>query len=73
MKFIECREKETGIKVLIPLYRVLSISQSPDDGTALIETHIDIDGNGSGFYTVETYDEVVARLVAINEVLKVYK
>lgn len=69
MRFIECTEKETNVKVLIPLNSVMSISQSPD-GTAFIETHIDDDGNGIGFYTKETYDEIMARLVAINEVLR---
>lgn len=73
MKFIECREKETNIKVLIPLNKVLSISQSPDDKTAFIETHIDINGDGVGFYTKETYDEIMTRLVAMNEVLKICK
>ena len=58
MKFIECHEKETGIKVLIPLDKILSISQSHEDLTAFIETHIDIDGNGVGFYTKELYAEI---------------
>ena len=58
MKFIECHEKETNIKVLIPLDKILSISQSHEDLTAFIETHIDIDGNGVGFYTKELYAEI---------------
>ena len=66
MNFIECRERETNIKVLIPLNKILSISQSPDDKTAFIETHIDINGDGVGFYTKETFDEIKAQLVAVN-------
>ena len=58
MRFIECHEKETNIKVLIPLDKILSISQSHEDLTAFIETHIDIDGNGVGFYTKELYAEI---------------
>ena len=73
MNFIECTEKESNIKVFIPLNKVLSISQSPDDLTAFIETHIDINGGGVGFYVKETYDEIITRLVAINEVLKICK
>ena len=66
MNFIECRERETNIKVFIPLNKVLSISQSPEDLSAFIETHIDVNGDGVGFYTKETFDEIKAQLVAIN-------
>ncbi|MBQ9785849.1 MAG: hypothetical protein IJW25_00080 [Clostridia bacterium] len=62
MKFIECHEKETGIKVLIPLSRIITISQSHEDLTAFIETAIDVDGNGVGFYTKELYAEIVIQL-----------
>ena len=72
MNFIECTEKQTNIKVLIPFNKVLSISQSPDDLTAFIETHIDINGDGVGFYIKETFDEIKAQLVDINEVLNFY-
>ena len=65
MKFIECHEKETGIKVLVPLDKILSISQSHEDLTAFIETHIDIDGNAVGFYTKELYAEIKIQLLKI--------
>ena len=65
MKFIECHEKEMGIKVLIPLDKILSISQSHEDLTAFIETHIDIDGNGVGFYTKELYAEIKLQIQKI--------
>lgn len=66
MNFIECIEKEKNIRVLIPLNKILAITQSPDDKTAFIETHIDMDGDGVGFYTKETFDEIKAQLVAVN-------
>lgn len=69
MNFIECREKETNVKVLIPLNNILSILQLPEDETAFIEMHIDIEGNGIGFYVKETYAEIVEQLIAKNEVL----
>ena len=62
MKFIECREKETNIKILVPLDKILTISQSPDDLTAFIETHIDENGDGVGFYTKELYVEILQQL-----------
>ena len=65
MKFIECHEKETGIKVLVPLDKILSISQSHEDLTAFIETHIDIDGNAVVFYTKELYAEIKIQLLKI--------
>lgn len=69
MNFIELREKETNVKVLIPLNSILSILQLPEDETAFIETHIDIEGNGIGFYVKETYAEIIEQLVAKNDVL----
>ena len=62
MKYIIVHEKETGIKVLIPLDKILSISQSHEDLTAFIETHIDIDGNGVGFQTKELFAEIVLQI-----------
>ena len=65
MRFIECHEKETGIKLLISLDKILSISQSHEDLTAFIETHIDIDGNSVGFYTKELYAEIKLQITKI--------
>lgn len=62
MKFIECHEKETNIKVLVPLDKIITISQSHQDLTAFIETAVDVDGNGVGFYTKELYVEIVMQL-----------
>lgn len=63
MEFIECHEKETGVKVLVPLNKVLSISQSHEDLTAFIETHLDIDGNSIGIYTKELYAELKLQIL----------
>ena len=62
MKFIEVHEKETNTKVLIPLDKIVTISQSKTDLTAFIETTYDIDGNGVGFYTKELYVEIKLQL-----------
>lgn len=62
MRFIECHEKETNVKVLVPLNRILTISQSNEDLTAFIETSTDVDGNGVGFYTKELFVEIVLQL-----------
>ena len=63
MKFLQCSERETNIKVLIPLDKILSISHSTDDNSAFIETHIDENNDGIGFYTKETFDEIVEQLI----------
>lgn len=62
MKFIEVHEKETNVKVLVPLDKIMTISQSHEDLTAFIETSYDVDGNGVGFYTKELYAEIVLKL-----------
>ncbi len=63
MEFIECHEKETGIKVLVPLNKILSISQLHEDLTAFIETSIDFDGNSIGIFTKELYVEIKKRIL----------
>lgn len=65
MKFIECHEEKTNIRVLIPYDKILSISEN-ENGTAFIETHIDIDGNGVGFNTKELYAHLVLKLKILN-------
>ena len=65
MKFIECHEEESNIKVLIPYDKILSICEN-EDGTAFIETHIDIDGNCVGFNTKELYAQLVLKLKILN-------
>ncbi len=62
MEFIECHEKDTGIRIMIPLGKILSISQCPEDLTAFVETHLDIDGNGIGIYTKELYVELLLQI-----------
>ena len=65
MKFIEVHEKETNIRVLVPLDKILSISQSPRDLTAFIETSIDENNDGVGFYTKELYVEILRQIKKI--------
>lgn len=60
--FIECHEKDTGVRVLVPLGKILSISQCPEDLTGFIETHLDMDGNGIGIYTKELYVELLLQI-----------
>ena len=62
MRFIECHEKETNTRVLIPLDKIITLSQSHEDLTAFVELHIDADGNSVGFYTKELYVEIVAQI-----------
>ena len=61
MRFIDCHEKSSGIRVLINLEKILAICEN-EDGTAFVETHIDIDGNGVGFDTKETYAQMMLKL-----------
>lgn len=61
MRFIDCHEKTSGIRVLINLEKILAICEN-EDGTAFVETHIDIDGNGVGFDTKETYAQMILKL-----------
>ena len=61
MKFIECHEEKSNIKVLIPYDKILSICEN-ENGTAFIETHIDEDGNGIGFDTTEPYAVIKLQL-----------
>ena len=60
--FIEVTEKEHGVKILIFLNRVISISRSDEDNTAFIELSIDSNGESVGFNTLENYDSVVQKV-----------
>ena len=62
MKYIIVHEKETNIKVLVPLDKILTISQLHEDLTAFVETSIDVDGNGVGFQTKELFAEIVIQI-----------
>jgi len=62
MKYIIVHEKETNIKVLVPLDKILTISQIHEDLTAFVETSIDVDGNGVGFQTKELFAEIVLQI-----------
>ena len=62
MKYIIVHEKETNIKVLVPLDKILTISQLHEDLTAFVETSIDVDGNGVGFQTKELFAEIVLQI-----------
>lgn len=62
MEFIECHERDTGTKMLVPLHRIRTISQNKDL-TAFIETHIDFDGNSVGIYTKELYVELKRQIL----------
>lgn len=62
MEFLECHERDTGTKLLVPLTKILSIQQNKDL-TAFIETHIDFDGNGVGIFTKELYVELKRQIL----------
>lgn len=62
MEFIECHERDTGTKLLVPLTKILSIQQNKDL-TAFIETHIDFDGNCVGIFTKELYVELKRQIL----------
>ena len=62
MNFIECHEKETNQRILVPIDKIITITQLSEDLTAFIEMSFDADGNGVGFSTKELYVEIVAKI-----------
>lgn len=61
MKYIECHLSHNGLCISVPLSSILSIAQNPDK-TAFIETSFDINGESLGFFTSETYEEIMSKL-----------
>lgn len=61
MKFIQVTEKEKNLRVLIPVDKILSITQSRDL-TAIIDTHTDKNGDVYAIYTKELYLEIVKQI-----------
>ena len=70
MNYIECREKNTGYRVLVNLDKIVSISQN-DDLTAFIETNIDSEGYAIGFGTKELFVEIVKQIKQVDLLKKI--
>lgn len=58
--FIELTERNDGFKVLLSLDRIMSIVEAEDG--AFIETGIDKKGESTGFFTKESYVEIVQQV-----------
>lgn len=63
MVFLECHDKD-GIRVLIPVDRIITISRSDVDGTAMIDLTVDSAGNLGGLATRELYSEIISKLAS---------
>lgn len=61
MNFIEIHEKDTNVKMLVPVDKILSVTQCPNTLTAFIET-LNTGKDCYGIYTTELYVEVKAKL-----------
>lgn len=70
MNYIECRERNTGCRVLVNLDKIISISQD-DDLTAFIETNIDSEGYPIGFGTKELFVEIVKQIKQVDLLKKI--
>lgn len=66
-KFIEVIEKTDKTKVILPLSKILSISQCRDL-TAFIETGVDAKGVSTGLFTSELFVEIKKKIQAITEI-----
>ncbi len=62
--FVEVTEATTGVKVCLPLNKILSIS-SCKDGTCFFETGVDNKGNSTGVFTKEYYSDIILRLLKV--------
>lgn len=58
--FIEVTERDEQFKVLLPIDKIVSISEH--DGLCFIETGVDNKGESLGMFTSETFDDVKAIL-----------
>lgn len=56
--FIEVKEKDSGIKVLLSVNKILSISPAKDNST-FIELGMDCNGDSIGFFTCAPYESIV--------------
>lgn len=54
--FIEVTEQIDGLRVLVPLHRIIDIVET-DEGV-LLETGIDKKGEPTGFFARESFDEI---------------
>ena len=59
--FIEVKEKDNGIKILLQLRNILLVSEE-EDGTSFIELGLSSSGESIGFYTSESYSSILSKL-----------
>lgn len=57
MKFLELTEESKKSKVLIPFEKICSISEQ--NGHCFVELGVDDNGESIGFFTVETFEEIL--------------
>lgn len=60
-EFIEFVESEKNSKVCCSVFNILAVFEE-SDGKAFVHMHMSRDDNEMGFYTVETYDEIIAKM-----------
>lgn len=63
MEYIEVTERNREMRVLVPVDRIFSVCDKGATG-CFIETGVDDKGDSYGFDTVETYEEVIAKMIS---------
>lgn len=66
--FIEVIEKTGNTRVILPLSKILSISQCRDL-TAFIETGVDAKGMSTGLFTTELFVEIKKKIQQVVEIV----
>ena len=62
MEWIEVTERNEEIKVLVPIDKIMSVSEQKQG--CFIEVGVEKNGESLGMYTIETYEEVVSKISA---------
>ena len=62
MKFIEVTDYKRDIKYLVAVDKITTVA-CDKKGTVFIETSTDLDGESSGVFVAETFDEVKKQII----------
>ena len=62
--FIEVTERESGLQILCPVSKILSVVED-EDGCVFIETGFDGSAESSGIEVRETFSEVKRKLAIV--------
>ncbi len=57
MKFIEVTDYDRDVKYLVSVDKIMTVA-CDEKGTVFIETGTDLDGESSGLFIAESFDEI---------------